>query len=205
MIRGAAAIRRAITPALGPALALTLTLAPGAARAHLVETGLGPLYDGAAHLAVSPEQYVPLLGAALYAGLGGKASARLAILLLPAAWFIGNVQGGLSGAPNLAVPTWLFLLMAGGLVAADLHLPGRGSAACVAAMGFALGYSNGLATAQFPQPARAALGATAAIFVAASLVAAAASAASGWKKIAVRVVGSWIAASGLLALGWALR
>jgi hypothetical protein len=72
-------------------------------------------------------------------------------------------------------------------------------------MGLALGYSNGVATAQFHQPAPAALGATAAIFVAASLVAAAASAASGWKKIAVRVASSWIAASGLLALGWALR
>jgi hydrogenase/urease accessory protein HupE len=198
MIRGVAIWRT-------PALALALLFAPSAAQAHLVETGLGPLYDGAAHLAASPEQSVPLLGAALYAGLGGKACARLAILLLPAAWFIGNLLGGLSGAPNLAAPAWLFLLIAGGLVAADLRPPVRGTAACVAAMGFALGYSNGLATAQFPQSARAALGATAAIFVAASFVAAAASAASGWKKIAVRVAGSWIAASGLLALGWALR
>jgi hypothetical protein len=198
MIRGAA-IWRATAPTLA------LALAPGAAQAHLVGTGLGPVYDGAAHLALSPEQCIPILGAALYAGLGGKACARLAILLLPAAWFIGNLLGGLSGAPNLAAPAWLFLLLAGGLVAADLHPPGGGTAACVAAMGLALGYMNGLATAQFPQSARAALGATAAIFVVASLVAAAASAASGWKKIAVRVAGSWIAASGLLALGWALH
>jgi len=198
MIRGPALRRAAAT-------ALALTLAPGAAHAHLVETGLGPLYDGAAHLALSPEQYVPIFGAALYAGLGGKASARLAIVLLPAAWFVGNVLGGLLGAPNLAAPAWLFLLIAGGLVAADLRLPGRASAACATVIGFALGYSNGLATAQFPQSVRAALGATAAIFVAASLAAAAASAASGWNKIAVRVAGSWIAASGLLALGWALR
>jgi hypothetical protein len=188
-----------------PALALVLILAPGAAQAHLVETGLGPVYDGAAHLAASPEQYVPLLGAALYAGLGGQACARLAILLLPAAWFMGNLLGGLSGAPHLAAPTWLFLLLAGGLVASDLHLPGCGTAACVAVVGLALGYTNGLATAQFLQPARAALGATAEIFVTVSLVAAAASTATGWKKIAVRVAGSWIAASGLLALGWALR
>jgi hypothetical protein len=188
-----------------PALALVLILAPGAAQAHLVETGLGPVYDGAAHLAASPEQYVPLLGASLYAGLGGKACARLAILLLPVAWFIGNLLGGLSGAPHLAAPTWLFLLLVGGLVTSDLHLPGRGTAACVAVGCLALGYMNGLATAQFPQTARAALGATAEIFVAVSLVAAAASTATGWKKIAVRVVGSWIAASGLLALGWALR
>jgi urease accessory protein len=186
-------------------LAVTLTLASGAAQAHLVTTGLGPVYDGVAHLALSPEQYVPILGAALYAGLGGKPSARLAIVLLPMAWFIGNMLGGLSGAPSLAAPTWLFLLLIGGLVAADLRLPGRAPAACAAAIGFALGYSNGLATAQFSQPLRTALGATATIFVAASLVAAAASAASGWKRIAVRVAGSWIAASGLLALGWALH
>jgi hypothetical protein len=196
-------IRRAVLRR-ATALALAPTLAPSAAQAHLVETGLGPFYDGAAHLAASPEQYVPLLGAALYAGLGGKACARLAILLLPAAWFMGNLLGGLSGAPQLAAPTWLFLLLAGGLVASDLHLPGRGTAACVAVVGLALGYTNGLATARFPQPG-ATLGATAAIFVAVSLVAAAASTATGWKKIVVRVAGSWIAASGLLALGWALR
>jgi urease accessory protein len=154
---------------------------------------------------MSPEQYVPILGAALYAGLRGKASARLAIVLLPVAWFIGIVLGGLSGAPNLPLPPWLVLLMAGGLVAADLRLSSRASMACVGVIGVAVGYSNGLATAQFPHPVRAALGATAAIFAAASLVAAAASAATGWKKIAVRVAGSWIAASGLLALGWALR
>ena len=28
---------------------------------------------------------------------------------------------------------------------------------------------------------------------------------AGWAKIAVRVAGSWIAASGLLMLGWAAR
>jgi hydrogenase/urease accessory protein HupE len=49
-------------------------------------------------------------GAALYAGMVGKACARLAILLLPASWFMGNLLGGLSGAPSLAAPTWLFLL-----------------------------------------------------------------------------------------------
>jgi len=62
-----------------------------------------------------------------------------------------------------------------------------------------------MATAQYGPPIRPALGSMAAIFVVTALAAAAANATSGWTRIAVRVVGSWVAASGLLALGWALH
>jgi urease accessory protein len=49
-------------------------------------------------------------------------------------------------------------------------------------------------------------GATAAAFVVATLGAGLATAQhEGWARIAVRVAGSWIAALGLLALGWAVH
>ena len=99
--------------------ALALALAPSAAEAHLVTTGLGPVYDGIAHFALSPEDYVPIVGAALLAGLRGKDHARLAVLVLPLAWFAGGVLGGLPGAPALAAPLWLPFLAVGLLVAAD--------------------------------------------------------------------------------------
>ena len=38
----------------------------------MVSTGLGPVYDGVAHFALSPEQYVPIVGAALLAGFARK-------------------------------------------------------------------------------------------------------------------------------------
>src|SRR5208282_584569 len=99
------------------AAGLGLAFLPGAAQAHLVETGLGPVYDGVAHFALSPEDWVPIAGAALLAGLRGKDHARLAILLLPIACLIGGVLGGLPGAPALAPPSWLPFLAVGALVA----------------------------------------------------------------------------------------
>ena len=106
-----------------------LALAPRGAEAHLVTTGLGPVYDGVAHFALSPEDYVPIAGAALLAGLRGKDHARLAVLALPLAWFVGGVLGGLPGAPAFVAPLWLPFLAVGGLVAADLKLPVGATAA----------------------------------------------------------------------------
>lgn len=117
MTRGARILHRAASTAA------TSALLPKGAQAHLVETGLGPVYDGVAHFALSPEDYVPIVGLALLAGLRGKDQARLAVLLMPLAWVIGGVLGSLPDAPALAAPSWTAFLVVGGLVAADLRLP----------------------------------------------------------------------------------
>jgi len=44
------------------------------ASAHLVTTGLGPVYDGIGHLVLTPEDFVPVLAIALFAGLRGACS-----------------------------------------------------------------------------------------------------------------------------------
>jgi hypothetical protein len=161
---------------------------------------------GVAHFALSPEQYVPIAGAALLAGLPGKDQARLAILLLPLAWFVGGALGGLPGAPKIVPPLWLPFLGVGGLVATDLALPIVATGALIGALGFLLGYPYGLAMAVDGQGLRGVVGSTVAIFVLATLIAALAAGTSiAWIRIAWRVAGSWIAASGLLLLGWALR
>ena len=186
-------------------VAMSLMFAPGAAEAHLVETGLGPVYDGVAHFALSPEYCVPIVGAALYAGLRGKIQARSAIVLLPLCWLVGSLLGGLPSVPGLIAPPWLVLMLVGGFIAADVPLSVGASGFFVGAIGLALGFSSGMATAQYGQFIRPALGSTAAIFVVTALAAAAANATFGWIRIAVRVVGSWVAASGLLLLGWVLH
>ena len=40
--------------------------------AHLVNSGLGPFFDGVAHLFVTPEEFLVFVAIAFLAGLGGK-------------------------------------------------------------------------------------------------------------------------------------
>ena len=51
-------------------------LSPTPAFAHLVTTGMGPVYDGIGHLLLTPEDLVPVFAIALYAGLRGAVAGR---------------------------------------------------------------------------------------------------------------------------------
>ena len=186
--------------------AAALALGAPCAHAHLVETGLGPVYDGIAHFALTPEDLIPALAVAVLAGLRGPDRARRVIVVLPLAWLLGALVGAVAGIPALASLPWLPLIVSGGLVAADLRLPGVATTAIAAAIGMFLGLANGVAMAQAGAGVRGAIGITCAVFVVTTLCAASAVAwQRGWQRIAWRAAGSWIAASGLLLLGWSLR
>jgi len=177
------------------------------ADAHLVTTGLGPVYDGIGHLVLTPEDWIPVVAVALLAGLRGRASGRRALFLLPAAWLAGGL-GGLAtghGLPAAPVPAVSFLVL-GTLVAADLRMSPTAVAALAIAFGGVHGWQNGAAEAPSGGGALGLVGVAATIFIVVSLVAAAVvSIEKPWTRVAVRVLGSWIAASGLLLLGWAIR
>ncbi len=53
------------------ATGMVVLLWPWYAEAHLVTTGLGPVYDGVGHLMLTPEDLVPVIALALFAGLRG--------------------------------------------------------------------------------------------------------------------------------------
>jgi len=75
-----------------------------------------------------------------------------------------------------------------------------------ALLGTMHGYSNGSGMNATVAVVVALLGLAASVFVATALPAAAVIRFGvAWRRIAVRVAGSWIAASGLLLLGWAIR
>ena len=170
-------------------------------------TGLGPVYDGIGHLLMTPEDLVPILALALYAGLRGARAGRLALFVLPVAWLAGGLCGlGVGRASSAPVPALSFILL-GILVAADVKLPDGAVAALARGLGLVHGFLNGPACSRARAPAPSASSASppsrssssrsrAALVV--SLKAPAA-------RIAVRVAGSWIAAIGLLLLGWAFR
>ncbi len=185
---------------------LTLALGSGNAEAHLITTGLGPVYDGLAHFALSPEDVIPVVGLAIFGGLRGPAHARWALFVLPVFWLVGGTAGLLIARPPGDFAAAVSLLLVGGLVATDAPLSLRATAAVAALVAAAHGYADGSA---FPSGASGflmVLGVIAGVFVIFPLVAAALlPLRSRLARIAMRVSGSWIAASGLLLLGWSLR
>jgi hydrogenase/urease accessory protein HupE len=182
-------------------------LQPTVAHAHLVNTGLGPFYDGLSHFALTPEDVLPALALALLAGLRGARAGRLALFALPGAWLAGGFAGLAfpTTGPTAVLTTASFLLL-GGLVATDARLRPAWVAAIAVALGLVHGYYNGSAMAAAKLGALGLFGIVSAVFVCVALAAAlVVTLRAPWARIAVRVAGSWIAAAGLLLLGWSLR
>lgn len=174
---------------------------------HLVSTGVGPFYDGAAHFFVSLEELLPVVVLALLGGLRGPRTGRWTIAVLFLSWIVGGFLGLAStptGSPTLV--TMALLLIPAVLVAWDRKLPLLPVIALVSLFGLWIGFWNGVAMGAAAAGVVAVLGAASAALLTATLTAAlAASLQSGWPRIVLRVAGSWIAALGLLSLGWTLR
>jgi len=186
---------------------LGVLLCCGTAEAHLNSTGMGPIYDGLMHFLMSPEDLVPALALALLAGLRGAAYGRRASFTLPVAWLLGGLFGMTAAATTgSAVFSSLWFLLLGGLVIADAKVSLSPMTALAALLGFVHGYLNGTGMGQSGFAVAALLGLTAGVFVLIVLAAAfVIQLRAHWARIAVRVAGSWIAASGLLMLGWSFR
>jgi urease accessory protein len=187
--------------------AVAVAIAPEPAYAHLMNTGFGPFYDGLLHLLLTPENVLPVIAMALFAGRRGPRDGRAVLFALPLAWLAGSVAG-LVLAPGLALPvvTAAVTIALGVMLALNAPV----SPATVLAMAVSLGVVNGVLNGSELAAVRGsvltALGTVVAIFATVSLLAArAASLRSEWARIAVRVAGSWIGAVGLLMLGWTMR
>jgi hydrogenase/urease accessory protein HupE len=184
-----------------------LVAAPATAHAHLASTGLGPLYDGIAHLLLSFDDLLPVTALALLAGLNGAGAGRRVLFALPLAWLAGGVAGLLVArvVPPDGV-TAVSLLVLGGLTAASARLSPGWATVLAAALGLLHGGLNGASIAAAEREASALAGIAGAVFVVVALAAAiAVSLHAAWARVAVRVAGGWIAAIGLLMLGWVLR
>jgi len=187
-----------------PPLATGLLALPGAAQAHLVTSGLGPFYDGALHLLLSPGDLLGLLAVALLAGLRGARAGRLTAIALPAAWLLAGLIG--LTLPSLPDLTWLnitSILVLGILVAADARLPPSAVASLAAAYGGLHGLANGTALAAIGAGPSTLLGIVLTAQILALLTAAPVIPLRALRgQIVVRVAGSWVAAVGILMLGW---
>jgi len=168
---------------------------------------MGSAYDGLMHFATSPEDIASVLAFALWAGLRGAQYGRRTLFALPGAWLLGGVVGvSAVGWTGSDVITALWLILLGGLLAANANLSLRAATATAALVGMVHGYLNGTGMVRSVSSYVSMLGVVVAVFV---LIAMAAAfiihSRARWTRIAARAVGSWIAASGLLMLGWAYR
>jgi len=188
--------------------ALILLIAyPSTAVAHLVTTGLGPFYDGALHLLLSPEDLLGLVAAVALAGLQGAKAGRIAVIALAAAWFIFSFVG-LNMAIGFDFP-WLSIfsiIILGALVAVNPTLPPAVAALLAGLYGALHGLLNGSALAAMDSGLLSIVGVSATVLIIGLLCSALiVSLKAAWARIAIRVAGSWIAAVGMLMLGWMVR
>lgn len=189
--------------AKGAALALLAALT-SPAQAHLVQTGFGDFYDGIAHVAATPADLLVVLALALLAGQSGTKAARYAAMALPAAWFAGGMLGAhWPSGGAMALPTTLSFAISGALVALNARVRDTGIAVLAISAGILHGYINGATMAPAEIGYLALGGAVSAVFFLGVVVSAQVTALpAGWPQIVVRVAGSWIAATGMLMLGW---
>ena len=186
---------------------LALVAAPAVAFAHLVNSGLGPFYDGALHLLLSPGDLLGLVAAALLAGLRGTRAGRLTILVLPSAWYLSGLIGlNLPFAMDLPWLSVFSFVILGAMVALDPKLPDIAVAFLAGVYGTLHGLLNGAALGAIGAGPASLFGVAATVLVIALLVSAAVvSLCAAWTLIAVRVAGSWVAAIGMLMFGWLVR
>jgi hydrogenase/urease accessory protein HupE len=190
----------------GAALAaLVLTAAP--ASAHLVQTGFGTFYDGIVHLAMTPADLLVVLGLALLAGLRGQRASRAMLLALPGAWLAGGLLGAsLVTAGELPWVTTVSIVVVGLLVALNARLNTELVVVLGCCAGALHGWVNGATMTTGGADRLALLGAALTAFTLVTLLAAlVVSLRAQWARVVVRVAGSWIAAIGLLMLGWLAR
>lgn len=181
-------------------------LLPMRAEAHLPTIGLGPVYDGVFHFMLSPEDLIPVIGLALLGGQRGPSFGRRVLWLVPLAWFSGGLIGMLMGTARGSALTFISFLVFGGLVAANTKISVRIISVLAALLGFFHGYLNGVGINLYDDGVYVVLGMALMVFIVVGLFS---SFVIPLRRqgalIVVRIAGSWIAASGLLMLGWTFR
>jgi urease accessory protein len=191
----------------GGSFLMALCLAPIEAHAHLVQTGFGTFYDGVVHLLITPPDLLVAIGLGLLAGLCGASASRGVVFALPAAWLAGEMAGSFFPV-TLALP-WLTTVSFGAvgvLVAMNANLPRALLVALACGAGLLHGFVNGATMVAAGSDRLGMIGASVSVFLVLTLTAAlVVSLRAHWARIAVRVAGSWIAAIGLLMLGWLMR
>jgi hydrogenase/urease accessory protein HupE len=191
---------------MGNVSALLITIAcalPGPAHAHLVNTGLGPFYDGITHFLVSPETVLAVLALGLLAGVNGPGCGRAALFGGLVAWCVGSLGGIVFRWSPPFIVCLLVPLLLGVIVAVRSRVPPGVIVLLALLTGSLTGLASGAALGGSQQGVLSVGGTVIPLFVLLSMVTGiAVGARKEWAQTVVRVAGSWIAAMSLLMIGW---
>jgi urease accessory protein len=179
-----------------------ITLAPQAALAHPMR-GVGDFYAGMLHPVVTLQTVLPIVALSLFTGQQRRESAIHLLVAFPLALILGALLATSGNAPLLlGMVQLIFTAVFGILVALQLRVPGW----LLVGSGALLGISAGWTTASdaIGQVSRYRFVAGLAVVGLLLLVYGIGLVRNlrvEWTQIAVRVVGSWIAAVSILVVG----
>lgn len=189
-------------------LAVALAI-PQAAQAHLVVSGMGPVYDGISHFGLSPEDFLPVIAFGFFAGFCGKAQARWSLFALISSWIAGGcaaMEGAALAPLSASIATAAIFLAVGGLLSFNRPLPPAWCAGIAALLGALRGLGDLSGVSAGFAHFLALTGMAASVFVVFALaVSITLPLQRLWMIVAARVGGSWLAALGLLLVGWIVR
>ena len=192
--------------------AATLVASVQAADAHIVASRLGDFYAGALHPLTDLQDLILWIAIGVLAGSLGAAKGRWLVLIFPLGLLTGLALQHGSGwvSPGPAADAGMILVL-GLLLAAAARIPT--ALLCVIAFGLAVarGAANASDIATDTNRLLFAAGLACVGYAAITLIMALtlafrqpdAGAASAWRGIAIRACGGWIAAIGLMMVGFA--
>lgn len=188
------------------ALTTAVLLAPASASAHLVSTRFGELYSGIMHPLTALAHVVPWLALALLGGLQSARTARWSLVTFPTAVIIGLMLARwVPGLPFVVTFNLLSFIFLGLMLALALELGPGLFTGLVALIGLSHGYANAAEGLSGTPWLLFAIGVGLAAYLLLTLVAGAAhqfTHGRPWARIALRAIGSWIAAAGAMYLGF---
>jgi len=182
------------------------TALPSLATAHPL-TGVGDFYAGMLHPLTSLEFAVPLIALALFAGQQRRVAAIIALASFPVAVMAGAASSVLfspSSGPSVIATGWAgpaIMAVSGLCVALAWQSPAIGAAALFSLFGFLLGVTQGAEITATMSAPKFILGVGClGLIVMGYGIGLVRKLRWPWTHVAVRVVGSWVAAAGLMVL-----
>jgi hydrogenase/urease accessory protein HupE len=183
-----------------------------AAEAHIVAARLGDFYMGAVHPLTDLQDVVLWTATGVLAGTLGGAKARWLILVFPLGLLVGLSLGNVFGAASAQLADATMMLAIGMLLAAAAQVPTLLLCAIAFAVAVMRGAANGADLGPETDRLLFAAGLACAGYGAITLTMALTAVfkrtnsdgATSWRDIAVRALGGWIAAIGLMMASLAL-